>query len=99
VRDRAVASLRDRVSTTIDSTLHEDQVRITVVAKDGRRSEKYVEHAVGSLDHPMTDKDLEAKFAGLANGVLPADRQRRLMDLCWGVDKIPEASAIARAAV
>ncbi len=47
----------------------------------------------------MTDKDLEAKFAGLANGVLPADRQRRLMDLCWGVENLPEAGAVARAAV
>ena len=33
----------------------------------------------------MSDKDLEAKFTGLANGVLPADRQRKLMDLCWNV--------------
>ena len=56
-----VASLRDRVSTSIDSSLHEDQVRITVIAKDGRRVEKFVEHAVGSLDHPMSDKDLEAQ--------------------------------------
>src|SRR5262244_2348927 len=30
VRDRTIASLRDRVSTTVDSTLHEDQVRITL---------------------------------------------------------------------
>src|SRR5499427_3675731 len=36
VRDRAVASLRDRVSTVVDSTVHEDQVRISLVAKEGR---------------------------------------------------------------
>src|SRR6185436_11423732 len=86
VRDRTIAGLRDRVSTAIDSSLHEDQVRITLSTKSGRRLEKFVEHAVGSLDHPMSDKDLEAKFAGLANGVLPADRQRKLMDLCWTID-------------
>lgn len=99
VRDRAIASLRDRVSTAIDSSLHEDQVRIVLVTKDGRRLEKFVEHAVGSLDHPMSDADLEAKFTGLANGVLASDRQRRLIDLCWDVAGLSDASAIPRAAV
>ncbi len=98
VRDRAVASLRDRVTTAVDSTIHEDQVRITLTTTDGRKLEKFVEHAVGSLDHPMTDKDLEAKFTGLANGVLSSDRQRRLIDLCWDIASLPEASAVARAA-
>jgi 2-methylcitrate dehydratase PrpD len=98
VRDRTIASLRDRVSTVIDSSLHEDQVRITLTTKNGRRVEKFVEHAVGSLDHPMSDKDLELKFAGLANGILSADRQRKLMDLCWGVERLPETSAVAKAA-
>ena len=98
VRDRIIASLRDRVSTVVDSSLHEDQVRIAVVTKNGRRLEKFVEHAVGSLDHPMSDKDLEAKFTGLANGVLPPDRQRKLMDLCWSVEGLPKAAAVADAA-
>jgi len=98
VRDRTIASLRDRVSTVVDSSLHEDQVRIAVVTKNGRRLEKFVEHAVGSLDHPMSDKDLEAKFTGLANGVLPPDRQRKLMDLCWSVEGLPKAAAVADAA-
>jgi len=98
VRDRTIVSLRDRVSTSVDSSLHEDQVRISLTAKDGRRFEKFVEHAVGSLDHPMSDQDLEAKFAGLANGVLPPDRQRKLIDLCWDIANLPDAGAIARAA-
>src|SRR5262245_40205809 len=98
VRDRTIASLGDRVSTVVDSSLHEDQVRIAVVTKNGGRLEKFVEHAVGSLDHPMPDKDLEAKFMGLANGVLPPDRQRKLMDLCWSVEGLPKAAAVADAA-
>jgi 2-methylcitrate dehydratase PrpD len=98
VRDRTIASLRDRVSTVVDSSLHEDQVRIAVVTKNGRRLEKFVEHAVGSLDHPMSDKDLEAKFTGLANGVLLPERQRKLMDLCWSVEGLAKAGAVADAA-
>jgi 2-methylcitrate dehydratase PrpD len=98
VRDGVIVSLRDRVRTVLDSTLHEDQVRIVLTMKDSRRLEKFVEHAVGSLDHPMTDKDLEAKFIGLANGILPADRQRKLMELCWNAASLDQASAVAQAA-
>ncbi len=98
VRDRSVASLRGRVSTVIDSSLHEDQVRITLTTRDGRMIEKFVQHAVGSLENPMSDRALEDKFAGLADGVLPADRQRRLMDLCWNAATLPDVSAVAKAA-
>jgi 2-methylcitrate dehydratase PrpD len=98
VRDQAIASLRDRVTTVVDSTMHEDQVRILLTAQNGSRFEKFVEHAVGGLDHPMSDSDLEAKFTGLANGVLPPDRQRKLLDLCWAIEGIKEAGAVAVAA-
>src|SRR5215813_7233929 len=98
VRDQTISSLRDRVSMVVDSSMHEDQVRIAVVTKNGHRLEKFVEHAVGSLDHPMSDKDLESKFVGLATGVLSPDRQRKLMDLCWSVEGLPKAGAVADAA-
>ena len=98
VRDRVIASLRDRVSTVIDSALHEDQVRILLTTKSGDRFEKFVEHAVGSLDHPMSDNDLEKKFSGLAGAVLSSDRQRKLMDICWNIENLSEAGAVAAAA-
>lgn len=98
VRDRTIASLRDRISTVVDPSLHEDQARITVTTRNGRRLDTFVEHAVGSLDHPMSDKELEGKFAGLAAGMLSGDRQRKLMDMCWDVERLPETSAIPKAA-
>jgi hypothetical protein len=60
--------------------------------------EKHVEHAVGSAKNPMTDAQLEAKFSGLAEGILPAERSRQTMELCWGIEKLPDAAAIARSA-
>jgi 2-methylcitrate dehydratase PrpD len=99
VGDKDVMALRDRVTTTVDAGIKEDQVRIVLVLKDGRRFEKFIEHAVGSVDHAMTDSDLEAKFSGLADGILSKDRARRLMDLCWKMESAPAASSLARAAL
>ena len=54
--------------------------------------------AIGSVKNPMSDQALEAKFADLANGVIPAAQARRVMDLCWGVEKLAGAAEIAKAA-
>jgi 2-methylcitrate dehydratase PrpD len=98
VRDPVIIALRDRVVAVIDPTIHEEQVRVAITLKDGRRVEEYIEHAIGSLQRPMTDADLESKFADLADGVLPKSQARRLMDLCWAVEKLPAAAGLAKAA-
>ncbi len=97
VRDPVIMALRDRVVAIIDPAIHEEQVRVAITLKDGRRVEQYIEHAIGSLQRPMTDADLESKFADLADGVLPRSQARRLMDLCWAVEKLPAAAELAKA--
>jgi 2-methylcitrate dehydratase PrpD len=97
-RDPVIAALRDRVTATVDPAIKEEQVRATVVLKDGRTLDKFVEHVVGSIERPMSDADLEAKFMGLADGVLPAVQARRLMDLCWKVETLPNVAQLADAA-
>jgi 2-methylcitrate dehydratase PrpD len=86
------------VTAVVDPSIKEDQVRVTVSMKDGHRLEKFVEHAVGSVEHPMSDSELEAKFSRLADGVLPQDRIRRLIDLCWRVEALQDAAELPRAA-
>jgi 2-methylcitrate dehydratase PrpD len=97
-RDPAVVALRDRVSATVDRAIAADQVRIAVWLKDGRRLEKYVEHAIGSAENPMSDAQLEAKFKGLAEDILPPDRVNKLIELCWNLEKAPDAAQLARIA-
>jgi 2-methylcitrate dehydratase PrpD len=98
VRDPVIVALRDRVTTVVDPSIQEDQVRMTIVLKDGRRLDKFIEHAIGSVEHPMTDAALEAKFTDLAGGILPRDRVRRLIDLCWKIDDLRGADEVAKAA-
>ena len=97
-KNPSIVGLRDRVTTTIDPTLKEEQVHVTIVLKDGRRLEKHIEHVVGSVERPMSDADLEAKFRGLAEGVLPLDQTRTLMTRCWEVERLVNAAEIAAAA-
>jgi 2-methylcitrate dehydratase PrpD len=98
VRDPAVVALRDRVVATVDTAMGEEQVRVVVTLRDGRRIEKFIEHVVGSVERPMTDATLEAKFLDLADGPLAPARARALLATCWRVEELASAADIARAA-
>lgn len=99
VRDAKTMALRDRVQTTIDPAVKTEQVDMTITLKDGRRLNKFIEHAIGSVEVPMTDQQLEAKFVDLAEGILPAAQTRKLMDACWQVEQLSGADLVAKAAV
>ena len=99
VLDPRAVALRERVSATVEPALHEDQVRVTIKLKNGQTVEKFVEHAVGSLDRPMSDGDLESKFHGLAEGILSRLEAENLIRLCWDIEKLKDAGEVARASV
>lgn len=99
VRDPRVVTLRDKVEAVPDKAIHEAAASVTIALNNGQTVEKHVKHAIGSLERPMSDQDLEAKFRGLTEGVLSKAETERLLDLCWKVESMPEAAALARAAV
>jgi 2-methylcitrate dehydratase PrpD len=99
VRDPTVIALRDKVTAAVDKSVHEDAVHVAIKLKDGRTLEKHVEHAIGSLARPMSDVELEAKFRGLADGILSRAGTDALIKLCRSVEKLKDAGGIARAAV
>ena len=72
---------------------------MTIVLKDGRQLHRPIEHAIGSVEKPMTDQQLETKFTDLAEGIIPAAMVRRIMDACWNVESLPNAAEIAKMSV
>lgn len=98
VRAPAVAELRRRVVPAIDPMIGKDQARVTLVLKNGDRPSIFIEHAVGSIEKPMSDRMIEDKFRDLADGILPPDRIRSIIDLCWRADQLTDAGDIARVA-
>jgi 2-methylcitrate dehydratase PrpD len=87
------------VEAVADKSVHEAEAFVSIITKSGKTLDKHVKHAIGSLERPMSDADLDAKFRGLANGVLSKAETDRLLDLCWKVESLPEAAALAQAAV
>jgi 2-methylcitrate dehydratase PrpD len=97
VNDPTVVALRAKVNPIADPSIMPEQVEMTIVLDDGRRLNRRIEHAVGSVEKPMSDADLERKFLDLADGMLPQTQAKRVMDMCWKVETLANAGDIPRA--
>lgn len=86
VADPRVTALRDKVHAQVRPDIRKDEARVILVLQDGQRREAHVAHALGSLERPMTDDDLTAKFRELAEGVLSRERTDAALRQCWSVD-------------
>ena len=94
-----MVTLRRKVVATVDDSIAEASVDVTAVLKDGRRVHVFVEHAIGSLQNPMTDANLEAKFRGLSDPVLGAAQTSELIKACWGIGAAMAVSELVTLAV
>jgi 2-methylcitrate dehydratase PrpD len=98
VRQPVVTALRDRVVVNVNPGIGEAQAKAVITLRDGRRLEKFVEHAIGSVERPMSDGDLDAKVRDLCDGVLPSGHAARLIDVCRNIEHQAEARIVAEMA-
>ena len=89
-----MVALRRKVIATVDDSILEASADVTAVLKDGRRVHVFVEHAIGSLQNPMTDDNLEGKFHGLSDAVLGASKSNELIRACWDINNATSVRAI-----
>jgi 2-methylcitrate dehydratase PrpD len=94
-----MVALRRKVVATVDDAIDEASADVTAVLNDGRRVHVFVEHAIGSLQKPMSDAQLDAKFHGLADPVLGSPAASRLLAACWQVGSAADMRELAALAV
>jgi 2-methylcitrate dehydratase PrpD len=97
-RDDMVA-LRRKVVATVDAAIHEDAADMAAVLKDGREVHVRVQHAIGSLQRPMGDRDLEGKFHSLADGVIGSAKTDALIAACWTLGAAGDVTQIIERAI
>lgn len=94
--DPEVVALRRAVTATVDPDMPKDACRVVVVLRDGRRLVHEVAHATGSVDAPMTDQQLRAKFDLVVDPVL-GESTDRLWDCVWGLQDARSVAPLFRA--
>lgn len=68
------------------------------MAKDGRRIEHHVDHAIGSIHRPLTNDELDAKFLRQAARVIGEEKTGKLISLAWTLAGLANVADLSLAA-
>lgn len=95
--DPVVLDLTSRIRVLRDPELtkrypHGIPNRLVATLADGRQMTAENEFPRGHDQNPMTDGEVMEKFRKLANGVLSAAAQDRVLNLCW---QLPQLGSVA----
>jgi 2-methylcitrate dehydratase PrpD len=96
VQEPEVIALRRKVEAVPDPAVAMMEAHVTIRRRGGDPIEKHVASALGSVERPMSDRDLEAKFQALVDGVLAPQRAQALLEACWDVENCADAVGISR---
>jgi 2-methylcitrate dehydratase PrpD len=80
-----VLALRAKVEAVVDDRIDEASADLTIRTTDGAEFHLFVEHAIGSVEKPMSNELLRAKFVGQAEPVLGAAKTARAWELAMGI--------------
>ena len=93
-----MVALRRKIVATVDDRIDEAAVEVNAVLMNGTHIPLRVDHAIGSLERPMTDAMLARKFHDQADPVLGAEQVASLIQACWELGQAPSVQTLVRLA-
>jgi 2-methylcitrate dehydratase PrpD len=93
-----VTALRAKVEAIVDDSIDEAAVDCTIRTTDGRELKLFVEHAIGSVEKPMSNAQLRAKFAGQSEPVLGVAKTARAWELSMSIAQCADLRELVAAA-
>ena len=70
------------------------RVIVNLTTTDGRTFTKQLDYPKGDPRNPLSDAEVEEKFAALADGVLSEGAQKKLKDAIWNLEKVGSVSKL-----
>ncbi len=70
------------------------RVIVNIDTTDGRSFHKQLDYPKGDPRNPLTDQEVEEKFAALADGVLSKGAQQRVKDAIWNLERVGSVSEL-----
>jgi aconitate decarboxylase len=96
VLSNEIVTVREKIDAAADESLAADETYITLTLHNGINLEKHVSHALGSLEVPMTDLQLEEKFIDQCLPVLGSEGAEQASKACWGLESSTDVGQTAR---
>src|SRR3989449_9004160 len=99
IMDPAIRAQLKKVEVVADPEIEKvfpalQRVIVNITMTDGRTFTKQLDYPKGDPRNPLTDAEVEEKFAALAEGVLSAGAQKKLIDTIWSLEKVGSVSKL-----
>jgi len=96
VTSPAATQLRRKVVAIVDDSIDEASADVTAYLQSGSPIHIRVDHAIGSLENPMTDSLLEKKFHDLSDPVIGQKMSTDLIASCWNLGQSPNLHTLLK---
>ncbi|MCX5907955.1 MAG: MmgE/PrpD family protein [Deltaproteobacteria bacterium] len=96
VLDPRMILLRKRVNVRVNPRLRDTEAKVTVIMKDGKKYDLFVNRPKGDPRNPLTDEELEYKFRTLASFALPKGKVNSLAKMIWNLDRVKDVRQMIR---
>src|SRR2546421_1924839 len=99
IMDPAIRAQLKKVEVVADPEIEKvfpalQRVVVNITTIEGRTFSKQLDYPKGDPRNPLTDAEVEEKFAALADGVLSAGAQKKLNDAIWNLEKVGSVSKL-----
>ena len=99
IMDPTIRAQLKKVEVVADSEIEKvfpalQRVVVTITTTDGRSLTEQLDYPKGDPRNPLTDQEIEEKFAALADGVLSSQAQKKLKEAIWDLENIDSVSKL-----
>lgn len=92
VKDPELIALRDKVRLETSDDIQQDQALMKVITNDGKNYEEFMEHAIGSIDVPITNQQLKEKFVDVTGEQISSEQKQKLIQQINDFDQLKDLS-------
>ena len=99
--DPAVRRLRHVTDVVVDPGIEDSYpekngCRVALHMRDGAVHQGFTEYAKGEPEYPITDEELQTKFAALTDAILPDGAAAEIYRCCMQLEKLPDIGDLLR---
>jgi 2-methylcitrate dehydratase len=99
IMDPAIRAQLKKVEVVADPEIEKvfpalQRVVVNITTIEGRTFSKQLDYPKGDPRNPLTDAEVEEKFAALADSVLSAGARKKLIDAIWSLEKVGSVSKL-----
>jgi 2-methylcitrate dehydratase len=101
IMDPTIRAQMEKVEVVADPEIEKvfpalQRAIVNITTIDGRTFTSQLDYPKGDPRNPLSDAEIEEKFAALADGVLSNDAQKKLKDAIWNLERVRSTSKLMR---